>query len=522
VVLVANHPFGAVEGLALGVLLRRLRPDSKLLANQLLSSFPRLRDLFIFVNPFDTPEARRENVRGLRDALEHLRGGGLLGVFPSGEVSHYDLGARRIIEGPWRPHLGGLIRRTGATVAPLYFCGTNSRTFHLAGLVHPRLRTAMLFRELLNKRNHKVGMHVGAPLRPDEVARFEHDADLIEYLRLRSYNLVGRGAPGARRRRPKRRPTPEAVAPPVPAADLARDIAALPPEALLCEARDLQVFAVEADQMPHLMPELGRLRESAFRGVGEGTGQSMDLDEFDRWYVHLILWRPAHNEMVGAYRLGPTDRVRDHRELYVSTLFHFSEALLARLGHAVELGRSFIRPEYQMKMAPMRTLWSGIGQYVARNSRYRYMFGPVSISERYRPASRALISSYLLASPFRSEWADLVRPKRPFNARRSLSRDVSERLHRIASIDDLNRLVTDIEPDRKGVPPLLRQYLKLGAKVLAFNVDPAFNNCLDGLCVWDIAEVDQRSVRHYVTAQEVESYKAHHTAPLGGRGQEQV
>ncbi len=520
VVAVANHPLGGPEGLALAILLGRARPDVKLFGNFLLAGFTRLRDLFIFVNPFDTPKARHENVRGMKDALRWLRDGHLLGVFPSGEVSHLDVRVRHITDPIWSSNVAGLARRTGATVVPMYFSGANGAVFQMAGLLHPRLRSALLAREMMAKRDRVCDVHIGTPIRPEMLAEFATDEDAIEFLRLRTYALAGR-EPRRRRRTRQRRHHRVAqalapIAPPIAPEVLAAEVAAFPEEALLSASRELSAYCVRAEHMPHLMTELGRLREVTFRGVGEGTGQPLDLDPFDRTYRHLLLWNPTCNMLVGGYRLGLTDELLAQggkRALYVESLFELSDEFLDRLGPAVELGRSFVRPECQKQVAPMVLLWQGVAQFLSRQQRYRRMFGPVSVSNNYRPASRALIMSFLSRPPYLSELAPLAKPRMPFNPKRWLSHDVRSRLDYLRTVEDLNHVVADIEPDGKGIPPLLRQYLKMGAKVVGFNLDPEFGNCLDGLCVFDAAGVDRRVVRRYASEDEVDRFKtAHGTA----------
>lgn len=517
VVAVANHPLGGPEGLALAILLGRARPDVKLFGNFLLSGFTRLRDLFIFVNPFDTPKARHENVRGMKDALRWLRDGHLLGVFPSGEVSHLDVRQRHITDPDWSSNVAGLARRTGAVVVPVYFSGANGAVFQMAGLLHPRLRTALLAREMMAKRDRVCDVHIGAPLRPEMLASFASDEEAIEYLRLRTYALAGRESRRRRRKKQHRRARAlqalQPVAPPTAPEKLAQDVAAFPPEALLSSSRELSVYCVGAQHMPHLMTELGRLREVTFRGVGEGTGEPLDLDPFDKTYRHLLLWNPSCNLLVGGYRLGLTDELlarSGKRGLYVSTLFDLSDEFLERMGPAVELGRSWVRPECQKQVAPMVMLWQGVGHFVAHELRYRRMFGPVSVSNSYRPASRALMMSFLSRPPYLSDLAALARPRTPFDPKRWLSPDVRSRLDYLRTVEDLNHVVADIEPDGKGIPPLLRQYLKMGAKVIGFNLDPEFGNCLDGLCVFDAAQVDRRAVRRYVSEEEVDRFKDVH------------
>jgi putative hemolysin len=528
VVVVANHPFGGVEGIIMGSLLTKARPDTRILANYLLGSFPRLRDLFILVNPFEGAQARRENVKGLKEALAWLHQDGVLAVFPAGEVAHYQLQTRHVTDSRWNPNVAALARKSGAAMLPMHFVGGNGPLFHLCGMIHPKLRTALLARELANKTDRACVVHIGHAVPAAELARFD-DEQAIEYMRLRAYALAGREMPEvSRRRRPKRKVRigrkphlGDAIGPPVDRALMERDIAALPPDALLAEAGGLRVYQADAEAVPHILPELGRLREVTFRAVGEGTGKPLDLDQFDRSYRHLLLWHEAKGELVGSYRLGLMDRLlaaKGRKGLYIATLFDFGEEFLERLGSALELGRSFIRPEYQHRPSPLMLLWQGIAQYVVRNPRYRYMIGPVSISNRYRPASRALMMKYLTQPQFLSPLARLLRPRQPLDPRRGAPADLLERVHLIRDLGDLSAIVSDIETDGKGVPPLLRQYLKFGARVLAFNIDPDFGHCLDCLCLFDAATFDDRNARRFVDNGAAERFRAHHGVQGGQHG----
>lgn len=518
-VIVANHPFGGLEGMIMMSLMCGVRPDVRVLANHLLAVFPRLKDAFILVNPFEGAQARRDNIKGIKETMSWLAHGGAVGTFPAGAVAHWQSAVKHVTDERWNANITTLGRRAGAVFVPMFFAGGNGLMFQMAGMLHPRLRTALLAREVVNKANRTCVVHVGTPITGEELARFNDD-QATEYLRLRTYALAGREAPAEAqqlRRRPPmvRKPARAAVAvaPPQSREVLEGDIASLPPEALVATGGDLQVFRVNAEQIPHLLTEVGRLREITFRAVGEGTGKPLDLDEFDRNYLHLLLWHKTKGELVGSYRLGLTDRLlaaRGQKGLYISTLFDFGHDFLSQLGTAVELGRSFIRPEYQNRPSPLMLLWQGIGHFVVTNPAYRYLLGPVSISNRYRPASRALIMKYLTQPQFLSPLAHLMRPRQPLDPRRTCHADVLERVQLIRDLGDLNRIISDIEPDGKGVPSLLRQYLKLGAKVLAFNIDPSFGHCLDCLCLFDGAAVDNRSVRHYADDASVTKFKAHH------------
>ncbi|MCY2961696.1 MAG: GNAT family N-acetyltransferase [Planctomycetota bacterium] len=502
----ANHPFGAVEGLVLAHVLRQVRPDVKILVNRVLGRIPEMRELFLPVDLFGGRGAIAENARALRDAIRWLERGGMLAIFPAGEVSSLDLGERSVIDPPWSPSIARMASRAGAPVCPAFFAGRNSALFQVAGLLHPRLRTALLPRELVNKRGTRIDLTFGDPIDPAELASLRDDQERTDWCRLRTYAL---GAPVRRRaRRPRR--AQQRIATPVLREEIVPEIAALPPEARLAKSGTLEAWIARAPEIPRTLAEIGRLREVSFRAVGEGTGRARDLDRFDLDYLHLVLWDTGTQEIAGAYRLGATDELGTARRLYTSTLFDYDAGAIESLGPALELGRSFVAPGWQRSYAPLLTLWKGIGEYVARNPRYRRLFGPVSMSADYDLLSRQLVAHWLEASHAHTGLAGHVRGKRPF-AWRSVDGLRPERLRALVEGGaDLARLVPRIERDEKGIPVLLREYLKLGGKLVALNVDADFEDALDALVVVDLVETAPKLRQRYLGAAGSAALLAHH------------
>jgi putative hemolysin len=367
----------------------------------------------------------------------------------------------------------------------------------------------MLPRELFNKRGQRLHVHIGQPIPFAQLRAIDHDAELMHHLRHRTYLLAHR--PDTQL---PPRPTPTAIAPqpiidPVPPALIAAEVAALPPAAFLVGADELAVYCTGAEAIPHTLREIARLRELTFRATGEGTGKRLDLDRFDANYLHLFVYHRESRQVVGAYRLGPTDLLRGRESLYTSTLFDYKPSLLSRLGPALEVGRSFIRAEYQRSFAPLLLLWKGIGHYVVRHPRYRVLFGPVSISNNYRSVSRQLMVQFFKTHHALADLADSVRPRRPFRPDK-LAASATSHAAPPAEADTLSSLVADLEPDHKGIPVLLRQYLKLGAKFLAFNVDADFSDVLDALIYVDLMRTDTRALDKYMTKAGAALFRAHH------------
>jgi len=520
VVVVANHPFGGLEGLVLAKMLLAVRPDAKIMANFLLSRIPELRELFVFVDPFGGHGALGNNIRPLKECLRVLGDGGVLGVFPAGAVAHPRLenGRLAVTDPAWSTTVARLIRKTEATVIPVHFNGHNSRLFQVLGLVHPVLRTAMLPREFVNKRGHAIEARVGSPVAYSRLARLsqceaEVDDCILRYLRLRTTLL--RNRPDRPRRRPPLYPQrgisrQEALIAPVSPELLADEIARLPAASVLHASGEFAVIEAKAAEIPLALREIGRLRELTFRRVGEGSGKSCDLDAFDPLYRHLFLWNAATREIAGAYRIGRTDELlaaKGPQGLYTSTLFFLKAGFFSQISPALEMGRSFVRPEYQKSYSPLLLLWKGLAQMVVREPRYRVLFGPVSITNEYKRASRRLMASYFEGNVTNPALARLVRPKTPLRGQNWLARAAKTL---VADLDDLLALIDDIEADRKGIPVLLRQYLKLGGKLLAFNVDKEFADALDGLIVVDLLQADRRQLERYMGKEGFASFTAFH------------
>ena len=465
VVAVANHPFGLIEGAILASTLLSVRPDVKIMANHLLAAMPETSQMCIFVDPFGGERAARANRKGLKDAIAWLKQGGLLVVFPAGEVSHLNLKERAITDPEWSHSVARLIRITGASALPMYFLGANSALFQLLGCLHPRVRTALLPHEFFNKHNRNIELRIGAPIAPAKLRAYQDDVALIRYLRRRTYLLQNREAPKQLR---VAQPGPQPVA--VMTELLASEVARLEPDRTLVQNEDFSVLLAKASEIPNVLHEIGRLREVTFRQVGEGTGKPIDLDRFDDHYWHLFVWHRHAREVAGAYRLGPSDEILARfgaKGFYTSELFQWRQPFLDRISPALELGRSFVRPEYQKTYAPLLLLWKGIGQFLIRHPQYKLLFGPVSISNGYNAASRHLMVSFLSAYRQSPEFAPLVRARNPFRQRPSKLADELIGAT-VWDVEELSALIADVETDRKGVPVLLKQYLKLGGELAAF------------------------------------------------------
>jgi len=507
-VVIANHPFGILDGAIAGDLLARVRDDVKVVTNRLLAGVPGMAERSVFVDPFGTNESAYASLRGLKESISWLKAGGAIVIFPAGEVSHLRLNHPAVTDPAWSHTAARLIRMTKANAMPLFFAGSNSAAFHALGLVHGRLRTLRLMHEFVNEAGKQVQVRVGTSIAPEVTAGLGSDEDATAYLHWRTY-LLKEGE-----KQPKRwpcigrraiQPIPDAL----PEGAMREEVEALGPDACLAQNGEFSTFLANADQIPCVLREIGRLREVTFRAVGEGTGTAYDLDEYDAHYRHLFIWRHASREIVGGYRFAETAAVLPARGvggLYTSSLFRYDEAFFERLGGALELGRSFVRPEYQRMYAPLLLLWKGIAGYVALHPQAPVLFGAVSISNAYNRASRELLVKFFERHKEKQPLAGLVVPRTPFRSGRFRGRELDDVLPLLRDVEDLNGPLADIERDGKSVPILLRQYLKLGGVVLAFNVDRNFSDVLDGLVFVDLRRTKASALARYMGAAEAAGF----------------
>jgi putative hemolysin len=510
-IVVANHPFGGIEGVIMAHLLKGYRDDVKILANGFLKRIPELRDLFIGVDPYAKADSVTRNRHPMREAVRWLLQGGMLVVFPAGDVSRFHPGKLRISDDKWDASLPRLARMTSAPVIPIYFHGRNTLLFHGLGLIHPRVRTLLLARELLNKRNRCFAVTLGRRITLSQLQTYSDDNDAARYLRMHTMMLDKQSR--------KKQPGPSAgqletsnIIGPVDPALMSRELSGLTASQLLVDTDSAQVFCARAAEIPNILREIGRLREVTFRAVGEGTGESLDLDAFDDYYRHLFIWNPQKQEIVGAYRLGLSDEIllsHGKRGFYTSSLFRYSSQFLNSITPAIELGRSFIREEYQRSFSPLMLLWKGIGQFVVRHPQYSRLFGPVSISNDYHSLSQQLLVDFLKSNSFDWQLGRFVRPRnawKPKNKLRPIWKKTE--LEGIRSVEGISELVSVIEQDNKGMPILLKQYLKLGGRMLGFNVDNNFNDCLDGLVLVDLFDTDPKVLRRYMGKEGASAFLA--------------
>jgi hypothetical protein len=296
---------------------------------------------------------------------------------------------------------------------------------------------------------------------------------------------------------------------------LGKELEQLPAASCLLESGQFSVYCLRASQAPAVMHEIATLRERCFREVGEGTGNDIDRDLYDNFYEQLVLWDRERGVIAGGYRICRISDVRRHygtRGLYTHTLFEYRDAFFTLLGPALELGRSFVAPDYQRSFAPLALLWRAIGEYVGRYPECCRLLGPVSISNAYQMLSREVLVDFLRASCLDPVLSRLVRPRLPFRRRGHLQPLDRETL-RSLDLAGVSTLLSEQEADAKGVPVLLRQYLKMGGRILGFNVDHSFSNALDCLLLVDLRRTEPKLLQRYFSDEVcLQLAKAHRPA----------
>ncbi len=496
-VVVSNHPFGALDGLVMIKTVAEVRPDFKVMANFLLQNVEPIKDYFLSVNPFENNKTAYNNISGLKAALQHVEAGLPLGIFPAGEVSTFQSDLRNVADRKWQSSALKIVKKANVPVVPLYFDGTNSRLFHFLGLIHPNLRTLALPREMLKKKGETLRLRIGKPILPKDVAMFTDLDRYGRYLRAKTYSLassveVKRSYFHAFRFPKKEDPIIEAIPQEVIVSELEACAAY---KTLSYDIFDC--YVVNSQLIPQTLREIGRLREVTFRAVGEGTNKSIDLDEYDLYYDHLILWDREAKKIAGAYRVGNGAHIVERygiKGFYTSSLFKIGKELHPMFSQGLELGRSFIIQEYQRHRLSLFLLWKGILFYMMSKPHFRFIIGPVSISNSYQDVSKELIIEFIEKHYFDHNFAQFVQPRNSFKAKTHHVDTTSLIEATQADIKKMDKIISDIEPSSFTMPVLLKKYLQQNAKIIAFNCDPKFNNALDGLMYLDLQNLPEDTV----------------------------
>jgi putative hemolysin len=467
VVIASNHPFGGIEGVILARAIGEVRPDLKVLANKGLGIFRELRDYFIFTNPLSQKDPR--NGPSLRQCIQHVKNEKALLLFPAGKVSYYQANKDAISEHTWNKIVGRLISIKDCNYLPVFVSGKNSKMFYRIEKLYFRLRMFLLGRELLNKAGAQIDIYCGHAVSEKQLKgkSFEEKA---AFARALSYAQDGQW----RYQWPADTITElQPLMAPVSSDLLKEELNKLPPQQHLVAYKGYTVYYSYQEQTPLIVKEIARLRERVFREHNEGSGEPLDTDHFDATYLQLFIIRNSDTRVIGAYRLGLTDKLIESQGLeglYLNKMFEFHPKFVNRVGPSIELGRSFLIPEYQGSFQGLLLLWRGIGAFVCKFPQYRTLYGTVSISKLYDPRSVKLIERTLIDSHKSQD----VHARHPFNF--TLHRELEEFCELYDSRAHLSCYLKSIESDGKDIPILAKQYEKMGAEFHALGIDTSFNH----------------------------------------------
>jgi putative hemolysin len=499
---ISNHPLGGIDGILLLKLLLQERPDYKIIANFLLHRIEPLKPFVMPVNPFETHKDAKSSVAGIKSALQHIKNGNPLGIFPAGEVSTYRDG-KLMVDKPWEQGAVRLIKKANVPVIPIYFHAKNSRMFYVLSKISDTFRTAKLPSELLSQKRRVIKVRIGKPISVKDQDAYEDIPSFYEFIRKKTYMLANPFEKKAQNilskqnlkipKPPKEIISQENVRFFIKEVEKLRDN-----DNRLLESKNYEVFFAAAKEIPNLLQEIGRLREITFRDVGEGTNKSIDLDKFDKYYHHLILWDREANKLVGAYRMGLGKEIYKKYGIagfYIHTLFRFEPELYSMMENTIEMGRAFIVNEYQQKPMPLFLLWKGIVHVTLRHPEYKYLMGGVSISNKFSEFSKSLMIEFMKSHYYDPYIAQYIFPKKEFKVKlkdddKDFVFDASK-----ADMQKFDKIIDEIEPGALRIPVLIKKYVKQNARLVAFNVDPKFNNAVDGLMYIRVSDIPESTVK---------------------------
>ncbi|MBO3115432.1 lysophospholipid acyltransferase family protein [Winogradskyella sp. DF17] len=500
---ISNHPLGGIDGILLLKLMLEQRGDFKIIANFLLHRIEPLKPYIMPVNPFEDRKDVKSSISGFKNAILHLREGHPLGVFPAGEVSTYRDG-KLVVDKPWEEAAMKLIQKAEVPVVPIYFHAKNSRLFYRLSKISDTLRTAKLPSELLTQKRRVIKVRVGKPISVKDQKEQESLQDFSEFLRRKTYMLSKTFEDKPKildnlqssLKAPK---LPKRIVTPVNAEVMMAEVENLRAiDSRLLVSKNYEVFLAAPRDIPNILREIGRLREITFREVGEGTNEAIDLDKFDTYYHHMFLWDSEKSVIAGAYRMGLGSHIFERYGIdgfYLQDLFRFEPELYKMMSQSIEMGRAFIVGSYQQKPMPLFLLWKGIVHTTLRHPEHKYLIGGVSISNQFSNFSKSLMIEFMKSHYYDPYVAQYVHPKKEFkvklkDADKDFVFDSTE-----ADLNKFDKIIDEVEPGALRLPVLLKKYIKQNAKLVAFNVDPLFNNAVDGLMYIKIADLPESTVR---------------------------
>ncbi|RRO20301.1 GNAT family N-acyltransferase [Flavobacteriaceae bacterium 14752] len=501
---ISNHPLGGIDGLILLKLMLEAREDYKVIANFLLQRLDPIKDKVMPVNPFENRQEVKSSASGLKQALAHLKNGHPLGIFPAGEVSTYKED-KDIVDKPWTDEALKLIKKAEVPVLPVYFHAKNSLAFYKLAKISDNLRTAKLPSEMLSQGYRKIKVRIGFPVNLKDQNQFEDLQDYKAFLRKKTYMLSS-----SFEKTSLIKSFPRQIK--FPIQNRAKKIVSKSSQQLilkeievcraqkkcLLKSKNYEVFFAKRALIPNVVREIGRLREITFRSIGEGTNKSIDLDDYDHYYHHMFLWDNDSQKIAGAYRMGLGKEIYKQHGIegfYLSELFRFEPESHRLMSESIEMGRAFIIQDYQQKPMPLFLLWKGIVHCTLRFPEHKYLIGGVSISNKFSNFSKSIMIEFMKSNYYDPYLAQYVHPKKEFKVK---LKDIDKDFVFDATQADLNKfdkLIDELETDNLRLPVLIKKYIKQNAKVVAFNVDPLFNNSVDGLMYIRIKDLPESTVK---------------------------
>ena len=520
---VSNHPLGGVDGILLLKLMLEREPDFKIIANFLLHRIEPLKPYIMPVNPFENMKDARSSVTGIKDALRHLSENKPLGIFPAGEVSTYKDG-KLVVDKPWEEGAIKLIKKAKVPVVPIYFHAKNSRLFYILSQLSDTLRTAKLPSELLTQKDRVIKVRIGKPISVAEQNEHENIDAYSEFLRRKTYMLSNAfekdtkliDTSNLNLKMPK---SPKQIATPANHDKILAEVEQMRKgDYRLLQSKNYEVFFVSADKIPNILHEIGRLREITFREVGEGTNESLDLDRYDKFYHHMFLWDDVTKQIAGAYRMGLGSEIYTKYGIegfYLHDLFRFEPELYDMMSKSIEMGRAFIIKDYQLKPMPLFLLWKGIVHTTLRYPEHKFLIGGVSISNQFSDFSKSLMIEFMKSNYYDPYVAQYIHPKKEYKVKlKDADKDFVFN-EAEADLNKFDKIIEEIEPGSLRLPVLIKKYIKQNARVIAFNVDPLFNNAVDGLMYIRIADLPESTVKPVM-----EEFQAELERKLAERGEE--
>ena len=510
-ILVANHPLGALDGILMTKILSEIRPDFKIMGNFLLTKIKAMEPFVISVNPFENRKELHSSANGMRQTLTHLENGGCVGIFPAGEVSNRNNEFGEILDRTWEKTAIKLIKKAKVPVVPMYFHAKNSSLFYRMSKIHPQLQTLLLPAEMMNDRDKPIRIRIGKCISPKMIDEQESIEELGEFLKRKVYMMKSYydkrkslqdllKIPNLVIKLPSQKGEHivQNIIEETPKEDLIAEVNRLKEndKCLFCNG-DYEIYFADYGEIPSIMREIGRQREITFRQVGEGTNLPFDLDEYDQYYKHLFLWDRKEEKLAGAYRMAlGVEVMKKHgiNGFYTSSLFEFDQELQPFFRKVIEMGRAYISSEYQQKPLPLFLLWRGIVHVCLRNPEHKFLMGGVTISNQFSEFSKSLMIEFMRSNYFDAAVAQYVHPKNEFKVQLK-ERDREIFLNEVESdLNKLDKIIDDLEPHLR-LPVLIKKYIKQNAKVIAFNVDPSFNDAIDGLMYIRISDIPESTIK---------------------------